>query len=116
MTTSQLMLGAVAAALALMAALPSPAPAQAHAPDRSHLASVSVEALQRTYLECDRVATHTLLDLGSAAHCSIVGEELKHRVFGGDFERLIAWWRANRWSSAEALSDSQSPDRRADAR
>lgn len=105
--TSQLLLGAVAAALALMAALPSPAPAQARVPDRRHLASVSVEALQRTYLECDRVATHTLLDLGTAAHCSMVGEELKHRVFDGDFERLLAWWRANKWGSAEALSESQ---------
>ncbi|MGK6310953.1 hypothetical protein [Variovorax sp. DT-64] len=116
MTTSQLMLGAAAAALALMAALPSPAPAQAHVPDRRHLTSVSVEALQRTYLECDRVATHTLLDLGSAAHCSMVGEELKHRVFGGDFERLIAWWRANKWGGAEAVSDSQLLDRGADVR
>lgn len=114
--TSQLLLGAVAAALALMAALPSPAPAQAHAPDRRHLASVSVEALQRTYLECDRVATHTLLDLGSAAHCSMVGEELKHRAFGGDFERLISWWRANRRGGAEAISDSQPLDRGAGAR
>ena len=116
MTTSQLMLGAAAAALALMAAVPSPAPAQAHAPDRRHLASVSVEALQHTYLECDRAATHTLLDLGSAAHCSMVGEELKHRVFGGDFERLIAWWRANKWGGAEAVSDSQSLDQAASAR
>jgi hypothetical protein len=116
MTTSQLMLGAAAAALALMAALPSPAPAQAHAPDRRHLASVSVEALQRTYLECDRVSTHTLLDLGSAAHCSMVGEELKHRVFGGDFERLIAWWRANKWTGAEAISDAQPQDHAAGAR
>ncbi len=114
MTTSQLMLGAAAAALALMAALPSPAPAQAHAPDRRHLASVSVEALQHTYLECDRVATHTLLDLGSAAHCSMVGEELKHRVFGGDFDQLIEWWRANKRGGAEAVSDAQSLDHVAD--
>ncbi|KWT76870.1 hypothetical protein APY03_5307 [Variovorax sp. WDL1] len=96
-----MMLGAVAAALALMAALPSPAPAQAHAPDRRHLASVSVEALQRTYLECDRVATHTLLDLGSAAHCSMVAEELRQRVFDGDFDRLIAWWREHKPTGPE---------------
>ena len=111
MTTSQLMLGAAAAALAQMAALPSPAPAQAHAPDRRHLASVSVEALQHTYLECDRAATHTLLDLGSAAHCSMVGEELKHRVFGGDFERLIAWWREHKTVGVEAAGSLSSSTR-----
>jgi len=105
---SQLLLGAVAAALVLLAAAPAPAPAQA--PDRRHLASASVEALQRAYLECDHIATHTLLDLASAAHCSMVGEELKHRVFDGDFERLIAWWRANRWIGPEAVSGSQRPD------
>ncbi|HJS03273.1 MAG TPA: hypothetical protein VJ832_07335 [Variovorax sp.] len=108
--TSQHLLGAVAAALVLLAASPVPSPAQAQAPDRRHLASASVEALQRTYLECDRVATNTLLDLASAAHCSMVGEELKHRVFGGDLERLLAWWRANRWTGAEAVSDSQARD------
>lgn len=108
--TSQHLLGAVAAALVLLAASPVPSPAQAQAPDRRHLASASVEALQRTYLECDRVATNTLLDLASAAHCSMVGEELKHRVFGGDLERLLAWWRANRLTGAEAVSDSQARD------
>ena len=108
--TSQHLLGAVAAALVLLAASPVPSPAQAQAPDRRHLASASVEALQRTYLECDRVATNTRLDLASAAHCSMVGEELKHRVFDGDFERLLAWWRANRWTGAEAVSDSQTHD------
>ena len=114
--TSQHLLGAVAAALVLLAASPVPSPAQAQAPDRRHLASASVEALQRTYLECDRVATNTLLDLASAAHCSMVGEELKHRVFGGDLERLLAWWRANRRTGTEAVSDWQSPDQAASAR
>ncbi|NDZ15853.1 hypothetical protein C7T35_31210 [Variovorax sp. WS11] len=107
---SQQLLGAVAAALVLLAASPVPAPAQGQAPDRRHLASASVEALQRTYLECDRVATNTPLDLASAAHCSMVGEELKHRVYGGEFERLLAWWRANRWTGAEAVSDAQTHD------
>jgi len=106
---SQLLLGAAAAALVLMVAA-SPAPAQAPAPDRPHLASASIEALQRTYLECDRIATRTLLDLASAAHCSMVGEELKHRAFGGDFEQLLAWWRANKQAGAEGVTDSQMRD------
>ncbi|MDR6536868.1 hypothetical protein [Variovorax soli] len=106
---SPLLLGAAAAALVLMAAA-SPAPAQAPAPDRPHLASASIEALQRTYLECDHIATRTLLDLASAAHCSMVAEELKQRVFGGDFEQLLAWWRANRWRGEEAVSDAQTHD------
>lgn len=119
---SQLFLGAVATALVLLAASPATAPAQAQAPsqvqapNRQHLASASVEALQHAYLECDHIATHTLLDLASAAHCSMVGEELKHRVFGGDFDRLVDWWRANKWVDAEAVSESQELDHGPDIR
>ncbi|VTU26810.1 hypothetical protein H4CHR_01869 [Variovorax sp. PBS-H4] len=101
---------AVVAALTLMAASHGRAPAQPMAPDRRHLASASVETLQRAYLDCDYIATRTLLDLASAAHCSLVGEELKQRAFGGDFDQLVAWWRANKRVHAEAVSESQMPD------
>lgn len=94
---SDLLRGAAVMALVLMAAVS----AQAQAPHR-HLASTSAEELKRVYLECDRFATRTLLDLGDAAHCSMVGEELKHRIFGGDFERLLAWWREQKSIAAEA--------------
>jgi hypothetical protein len=51
------------------------------------------EQLKSTYLQCERLAQATPLDFGTAAHCSMVYEELKQRVFAGDFDRLLAWWR-----------------------
>jgi hypothetical protein len=51
------------------------------------------EQLKATYLQCDRLAQETRLDFATAAHCSMVHEELKQRVFAGDFDRLLAWWR-----------------------
>lgn len=78
MATIQLR-GVAVAALVLIAA--SPVPAQT---PRPQLASVGAEELKRVYLDCDRVASRMLLDMAAAAHCSMVSEELKHRVFGGD--------------------------------
>jgi hypothetical protein len=94
---------------AMVLALAAACPAAAN-PLRAHLASASVEELKRVYLECDRAATHALLDLAVAAHCSMVGEELKHRAFGGDFDRLIAWWRAQKPPSSEAVSGAHPRD------
>ena len=48
--------------------------------------------LQSAYLDCERQSEATLLDFGTAAHCSIIYEALKERVFGGDFRRLLKWW------------------------
>ena len=96
-----------ALALGLTAALPS----AAQAPHRQ-LAATSVEELKTVYLECDRFATRTLLDLGHAAHCSMVGEELKHRVFGGDFERLLAWWREQKSVAGEPGLENTAQERR----
>jgi hypothetical protein len=98
---SKLLHGTAAVLLALAAACPAAAD-----PLRARLASASPEELKRVYLDCDRAATRSLLDLAVAAHCSMVGEELKHRVFGGDFDRLIAWWREHKLPSSEAVSDA----------
>jgi hypothetical protein len=51
------------------------------------------EQLKSDYLHCERLAQATLLDFGTAGDCSMVYEELKQRVFGGDFHLLLAWWR-----------------------
>jgi len=74
----------------------SAASASAGPPDRSHLASVSVETLKLAYMECDRGATSALLGSAEAANCSQIHEDLKERAFGGDYGRLLAWWHAER--------------------
>lgn len=48
--------------------------------------------LKAAYLECDRLASSEMVDSATADHCSSVYEALKARVFGGDFQRLLAWW------------------------
>lgn len=52
--------------------------------------------LQRVFLACDRAASRARLAMEDALQCSVVYEELKRRVFAGDDDRLLAWWRENR--------------------
>jgi hypothetical protein len=69
---------------------------------KTALESVPAEELKHIYLQCNAAAAEALLDSESAALCSRVNEELKHRVFGGDFERLLVWWRENKNIAAQA--------------
>jgi hypothetical protein len=55
--------------------------------------------LQAAYLDCEQQAMTSLLDFGSASQCSMVYEAVKERVFGGDFQRLLAWSRQQRTAS-----------------
>jgi len=75
----------------------------AHAGD-DRLDSVSVDELKRVYLACDRVASQQLLDSATAAHCSFAGEALQKRAFGGSFDQLLAWWRAEKDAASAKLS------------
>lgn len=52
--------------------------------------------LKRLVLECHRAAGERMLDLGSAAMCSMGYEALLRKGFGGDFQALMAWWRGDR--------------------
>ena len=79
-------------------------------PDRSHLAALTVDELKVMYLECDHVASQTLLGPTEGAHCSMVAEELKQRGFGGDFGRLFAWWQAQ--GRADAKPSAQVVERK----
>jgi hypothetical protein len=87
--------------LALTLALAAVSTASSGQPDRSELAAVALADLRLMYLHCDRRAAQTLLGAAEAGHCSLVAEELKQRGFGGDFDRLLAWWRAQRRVDAQ---------------
>jgi hypothetical protein len=63
-------------------------------------APVEIEALKRTYLVCDRAASQRVLDMGEAATCSTAAERLLQAGFGGDFDRLLAWWREAKLAAA----------------
>jgi hypothetical protein len=53
-----------------------------------------IDALKRAYLFCSRAAVEGRLDTGAIMQCSVVYEELKRRAFDGDFDKLIAWSKA----------------------
>lgn len=56
----------------------------------------TADVLKREYLKCDRAAAEGRLDMPSAVRCSLLYEELRDRVFDGDFDALLAWWRETR--------------------
>jgi hypothetical protein len=71
---------------------------------KADIASAPIDNLKRVYLACDRAASRQLLDFGTAAHCSMVSEALQQRAFDGNFDRLLAWWRAEKDSAATAAT------------
>jgi hypothetical protein len=52
--------------------------------------------LQQIFRACSQAADRSLLDLGSAATCSIGYEALLRQHFGGSFSALLAWWQTQR--------------------
>lgn len=70
------------------------------APGGRPISQATPAQLKASYLQCNRLAETTRLDFGTAASCSMVYEELKARVFEGDFQRLLAWTREQRAASA----------------
>ncbi len=69
----------------------------------------ALAALERNFWLCERASQRTLLDSGTAAHCSIVYETLKARRFGGDFKALLAWWQANKDAQLAQAADAARP-------
>lgn len=67
--------------------------------------NVTEADLKTQYLLCSRVSSQRLLTMGEAVVCSMVGEVLKVRSFGGDFDALIAWWRLHRDEALAAAAD-----------
>ena len=69
-------------------------------PDREETIS-SMQAMPEICLKtlvvvCGRSANEGLLDLGSAAMCSMGYEALLRKSFGGSFQAMLAWWRGTR--------------------
>jgi hypothetical protein len=73
------------AVLSLVMAISNPSRADLH-DDR----------LKNRYLDCENAAVHRALNEDEIVRCTMIYEELKGRVFGGDFRRLKAWFDAER--------------------
>jgi hypothetical protein len=74
-------------------------------PNRGHLNAATIDQLKLAYLECDRRASDGLLDLSDAVYCSTIQEVLKQRGFGGDFDRMLAWWKSEKTAAATLRGD-----------
>ena len=74
----------------------APAALSAFTLPEHEIAGASSAQLRAAYLECDRVTAETRVDLGVMITCGMVGDVLRRRDFGGDFERQLQWWRAAR--------------------
>jgi hypothetical protein len=57
---------------------------------------MSEPALATAFLRCDREARTRVLSLDDGARCAMAWDALLRRVFAGDVDALIAWWKANR--------------------
>jgi hypothetical protein len=82
----------------ILFAAPTPTHAQSTlVPDDQITAELTVlpeNSLKEFYLRCSHEASRQSLGLGEAALCSMIYETLLKRVFGADFDALLAWSRA----------------------
>lgn len=83
----------LAAATIALACLGAATLVHATSPDLSGLDS---DRLERLFWDCDARATQEALSLGDGALCSSISDALKLRLFDGDFERMLGWWRARK--------------------
>lgn len=78
--------------------------AQAAVPSREQwLASfdrMAEPALAAAFLRCDREARARMLGFEDGVRCAMAWDALLRRVFAGDVDALIAWWRVHRDENA----------------
>ena len=72
-------------------------------PSPERLAAASVQELKNVYLRCAEVSSRIVLDSASMAGCARAADALRDRAFGGDFERMIAWWQDARQAPSSAV-------------
>ena len=96
--------------LLLAAALALGAFAARSEPVHLAVAALPLDHLKMAYLACDRAATESALNPSDFQRCVVVGDELLKRGFGGDLDRLLAWWRIEKARFARAeTSATRSP-------
>jgi hypothetical protein len=83
----------LAATTVALACLGAATLVHATSPDLSRL---DPDRLERLFWDCDARATQEVLSPGDGAMCSSVSDMLKLRLFNGDFERMLGWWRTHK--------------------
>lgn len=58
--------------------------------------AMPLSKVEVVHWDCDYMATVNMLDFGEAAICSAAFERIKAEKFGGDFNKMLAWWKENK--------------------
>jgi hypothetical protein len=64
--------------------------------------------LEKGFWVCDYIGTMRGVEGPHAVTCGANYEELKQTKFGGDFEKLVTWWRLNKVAQHKALESTVS--------
>lgn len=80
--------------IALMVWLPMAVPPSRAADESAQ--TLRIDQLKRAYLRCDLEANLRPLTSSRAMGCSLLAEHLLQQAFGGDLDKLLAWWRTAR--------------------
>lgn len=83
--------------------------ASPHSAARLQLAGVSVVDLEHSFWVCDYVATTRGVTEDLIVQCVAIYDELKDRKFGGDFDRLWAWWQQHKAARHATLGAELAP-------
>lgn len=79
----------------------------------SSFEGLSEDCLKSMFMHCSAASEKNVLGMGTVMACSVAYEALLKRVFRGDFEKLLAWWRTQGGSgSVSAAGKTESPIRR----
>lgn len=63
-------------------------------------------ALEQAFWACDYIGTTEGIGEAPVAFCVEVTSSLKEKRFGGDFDALLVWWRANKTAEHAKLAAS----------
>lgn len=67
-----------------------------------------IAELEKGFWVCDYIGTTRGVEGPHGVTCGANYEELKQTKFGGDFEKLLAWWRLNKIAQHKALESAVS--------
>ena len=81
--------------------------AEAVAETKGHSATKIAE-LEKQFWVCDYIGTTRGIEGPHGVTCGANYEELKQTKFGGDFEKLVTWWRLNKVAQHQALESAGS--------
>ena len=70
--------------------------------------ATKIAELEKQFWVCDYIGTTRGIEGPHGEACGVNYEELKQTKFGGDFEKLVTWWRLNKIAQHQALESAGS--------